>query len=286
MVSIAVEGPAMPQNKTLSPPSGATRTGNGSGVIIGDGIMLTAGHVMYEFNERTNVAARDVRVLSGSTIFWDPRDYLLAYEAIYKSFVTLPTVSDPNRLTISSEHIEINLRTKDIVFVNFGGDVGKNDAGLVTYLNLSDITTKNFGLVSQTKYKRWGQTTREKEVNDGFLSISSTGLRITDLDAITEPGDSGGANWIEFEGREFILGNNVSSTENPKTHSHSSYIRPNEFYQINEKLESAQSGNASDLEPTNLVVGSANSDTAKGTYRADIILGREHNSGDTILNWT
>jgi V8-like Glu-specific endopeptidase len=38
----------VPQNKRLNPPSGSNDLGIGSGVVIGDGVMLTAGHVMYD----------------------------------------------------------------------------------------------------------------------------------------------------------------------------------------------------------------------------------------------
>lgn len=67
----------MPDNKSLVTPIGGSDTGVGSGIMIGDGIMLTAGHVMYEFNE--NNANRQIRHLSGATSFYDPRSYLSQY---------------------------------------------------------------------------------------------------------------------------------------------------------------------------------------------------------------
>jgi hypothetical protein len=113
----------MPRNKSLTPPNGKSGTGIGSGVMIGDGVMLTAGHVMYEFNEETLPENRDIRTLSGATLFWDPRGYLPAYINIFDAFpITLPVVIDPDQ-TISRLFIEPKVTTKDIVFVNFGGDV-------------------------------------------------------------------------------------------------------------------------------------------------------------------
>jgi hypothetical protein len=274
----------MPRNKSLTPPNGKSGTGIGSGVMIGDGVMLTAGHVMYEFNEETLPENRDIRTLSGATLFWDPRGYLPAYIDIFDAFpITLPIVIDPDQ-TISRLFIEPKVTTKDIVFVNFGGDVGSRDAGLVTYLTSSDITTQDFGLIIGTKYKWWGATTGEKEVREGFLALGSVGLTITDPQAITQPGDSGGGNWIEFEGREFIVGNNVAS--NLSTRSLSSYITTSEFNQINQLLSQSQTGNVTQSEPTNLIVGSSGNDgginaPVEGSYRADIILGR---GGNDVLS--
>ncbi|MGL5840056.1 MAG: calcium-binding protein, partial [Sphingorhabdus sp.] len=278
----------MPQNKSLRIPIGRSPnflTNGGSGIMIGDGVMLTAGHVMYEFNEKELRADRAIRTIAGATLFWDPRDYLSAYKATYDAFpASLPVVTDP-RLTISSQFIESQLRTKDIVFVNFGGNVRSSDAGLVTYLTPSDVTTDYFGLVAGTKYKRWGTTTGEKEVRQGYLSLNTIGLEITDPQAITQPGDSGGGNWIEFESREFILGNNVSS--NLTTRSQSSYISQSEFYELNRLLEGQQAaGDKTADEPTNLIVGSSGADGSdsapiNGSFRADIVLGRD---GKDVLN--
>lgn len=84
----------MPDNQTLSPPLSASDTGIGSGVRVGDGVMLTAGHVMFEFNEASNPANRRVRTLSGSTVFWDPRGYETAYNLSYGDTCINPQTID------------------------------------------------------------------------------------------------------------------------------------------------------------------------------------------------
>jgi hypothetical protein len=242
--------------------------------------MLTAGHVMFEFNEASNPANRRVRTLSGSTVFWDPRGYETAYNLIVSGFgAALPSVTNPNT-TFSGEYIEINLRTKDIVFVTWTGNVDENDAGLAVYLTAGDIAQQFFGLNTDTEFERWGDTTRTKAVNYNGLALSGIGLRITDVNAVTKAGDSGGPNYVKFEGKEFIVGNNVSS--NQTTASDSSYISLDEFNEINQRLGLSQSGDVTRTEPTNLIVGSSGADSnVKGTFRADIILGR---SGDDQLN--
>lgn len=53
----------MPQNRSLTPPSGKNATGIGSGVMIGDGVMLTAGHVWLEFDEKPTRGTRTLAAL-------------------------------------------------------------------------------------------------------------------------------------------------------------------------------------------------------------------------------
>jgi hypothetical protein len=130
----------MPKNRTLNTPLGKSSFGIGSGVQIGDGIILTAGHVMYEFNEVDDPSNRSIRTLSGSTIYFDPRNYYSKYESIVMELPN-PLPSPPVGASISSAFIEPNLRYDDIVFVTYGGQVDDSDAGLALYLSPSDITT-------------------------------------------------------------------------------------------------------------------------------------------------
>ncbi|MBX9816044.1 MAG: hypothetical protein K2X76_15205 [Sphingomonas sp.] len=51
--------------ENLPAPTGASDTGIGSGYFIGDGVIITAGHVMFEFNEKNHVADRAIRRMSG-----------------------------------------------------------------------------------------------------------------------------------------------------------------------------------------------------------------------------
>jgi len=42
----------MPENRTLRPPLDANATTDGSGTYVGDGVIITAGHVWLEFEFR------------------------------------------------------------------------------------------------------------------------------------------------------------------------------------------------------------------------------------------
>lgn len=273
----------MPNNKTIDTPYNAGEIGIGSGVIIGDNVMLTAGHVMFEFNLSTTNP--DLRSISGATIYWDPRLYELQYRTIV-SGLTPPYTLPPGGGSYSGAYIEPQLFNSDIVFVSSSSKVGKNDAGIALYLAPSDITQQFFGLTDSTKYYRWGATTgpNSRAVrNDGTgLQISAVGIKIVDPAATTEPGDSGGANWIELDGREFINGNNVNThpATTPRDYSNSTYISFYEFYTLNSMLANFRAGNVSSDEPTNLIVGTATQEFAEGTFRPDIILGK---GGNDIL---
>lgn len=273
----------MPQNRSLTPPSGKNATGIGSGVMIGDGVMLTAGHVWLEFDEKPT---RGTRTLVGSTLYYDPRGYFASYgQAIIGLPSPLPTPGPDN--TISGQYIEPGLVSKDMVFVKYSNStVDDDDAGLVYYIDPEMMEQSSFGLTSGTTYKRWGAISGTRTVTtqitagNGTLSWQALGSSSSQL----QRGDSGGANYITFDGMEFIVGNNISTTLAGVNTA--SYLRENEFYIINHLLEKSPakgsiSGNVTDDEPTNMIVGTANSDgLISGTFRADIILARD---GDEFI---
>ncbi|HYG47425.1 MAG TPA: tandem-95 repeat protein [Allosphingosinicella sp.] len=252
----------------LPAPEGASDIGIGSGYFIGDGVIITAGHVMFEFNEKDNPANRAIRTMSGSSVVYDPR----GYQAQYQSAMMLlpdPVPSPTNPLlSVSGEYIEFGLRASDMVFVTRSGSVDKDDAGLVLYFNRSDITLDDHGLTSGTRYRRHGTTSGTDTATS--LTIGSVGLT---LNIASAQGDSGGGNYIEFEGRRFITGNTVSTNLTSQTHS--TYITQAEFYALNGLLQASQSGNVTASEPTNMLVGSNSGDSGVGTYRADIFLGKD-----------
>ena len=160
----------MPNNETLSPPINGSGTGVGSGVVIGDGVMLTAGHVMFEFNLNPDPTKRlPLRMLNGTTVFYDPRGYEAAYIANVTALpLVLPSVPPPydTLTTFDGYYIEnntfyapISLTTKDMIFVTSTAKVDKDDAGLALYLEPADMVSTNFGLVSGTRYQWWGAAT-------------------------------------------------------------------------------------------------------------------------------
>lgn len=63
----------------------------GTGLVREYGTMLTAGHVMYECNEKVDQADRDVRRLNGTTPNFDSRNYLSQFRSTMMGF------SDPRR---------------------------------------------------------------------------------------------------------------------------------------------------------------------------------------------
>jgi len=257
----------------LPAPSGASGTGIGTGYFIGDGVIITAGHVMFDFNEKNLPADRHIRTMAGSSIYWDPRGYQTQYTNKMMNLANPLPTPGPNQ-TISSEFIEPLLTTSDIVFVTRSGSVDKDDAGLITYLTSSDITAKNFSLTASAHFRRNGTTSGTDTATS--VALDSVGLR---LNIPSAPGDSGGGNYIDFEGKKFIVGNTVSTNQTSFTRS--TYITNSEFFTINQMLQASQSGNVTRDEPTNMIVGSSGGDSAQGTYRADIILGK--GGGDTIL---
>lgn len=265
----------MVANKSLTPPNGSSGTGIGSGIMIGDGLLLTAGHVMFEFNERDDPADRDIRTLSGSSLVYDPRDYYDQYLTRVEGFSDPLPSGIPSGQSFSQFHIERFLTQSDMVVVSRSGSVDDSDAGMALYLSPIDIVSPDGSLVDGTRYRRWGQTTGTETVDWQSLTLSSTGLSWSDSGAQLDGGDSGGANYISFEGREFIVGVNVSVGS---TVSNASYIRSDEFYELNGIMSAAQVGDVTFSEPTNLIIGSvADDNNANGTYRADIILGKGGN---------
>jgi Ca2+-binding RTX toxin-like protein len=84
---------------------------------------------------------------------------------------------------------------------------------------------------------------------------------------------SGGGYTFEFDNKAFLVG--TQSAKNSSS-SFGVYISQGYFEAINTLLLPAQSGNVTEVEPTNLIVGSDTSgDNFTGSFRADIILGRD-----------
>ncbi|HEY0027403.1 MAG TPA: tandem-95 repeat protein [Allosphingosinicella sp.] len=256
----------MPRILLYSPDANGQPNGIGTGWRIGDGVILTAGHVVFEFNEKSNPANRAKVAIPGTTIYYDPREYAAAYDA---QIATLPNpLPSPNsNTTISGQFVEFPLRSKDMIFIEGGGTVNSSDAGIAVYLNPSDIAAPNFSLVSGTTLSRDGRISHK---DPGTVNSMANGGYVFSLTSI--PGDSGGAHLLRLEGKEFVVGNTVTNA------TFATMFTAAEFHQLNRLLSGAQSGNVTSAEPTNLIVGSnAGDGIVFGTYRADIILGRGGN---------
>ncbi|MEO7178944.1 MAG: calcium-binding protein, partial [Allosphingosinicella sp.] len=244
-----------------SPDQSGNATKEGSGYYIGDGVILTAGHVVYEFNEKDDPADRRIHRLSSIQVYDDSLGYLAEYTRIVGG---LP---NPHSRTSDSIEVSVSMRSRDSVLIRGSGSVDRDDAGLVVYLDRSDMVGTNAGLTAGTTIRRTG-------INSTNSSGEVTGFRDVGLvyNHPAVPGDSGGALLLRFDGKSFVLGN-IHST-NQSSESYASYFDYARFVQINGLLlADGQSGNVTRSEPTNLIVGSGSGDTVVGSFRADIVLG-------------
>jgi len=266
-----------------SPDPNGNATEIGTGWRIGDGVVLTAGHVVYEFNEKSALADRSKVTLSGTDVFWDPRTYGLLYDQkISQLGETLPTPSSGQ--TVTTQYIEVPLRSSDMMLISRSGNVGKNDAGLAVYLDQQDLLTTDNGLTNGTVLSRDGRMSQRDQGH--ALSVGNGGY-IFDKESIG--GDSGGANLLNFDDKDFVIGNTVS-TNTVRHTTFSTLFSYNEFIELNRMLATTQTGNVTGNEPMNMVIGSSSADAnATGTYRPDKILGKGGNDnisdGDTSTAW-
>lgn len=294
----------------------------GSGFFIGDNLVLTAGHNLYKFNRAPDPAKWAVLTahqLTPSAL--DTRGYFDLYEAAVDALGTSNSPPLAGRIEARS-----TLRIADTVFIERNGTVESDDAGIIVFLDRNDIVSPDYGLNDDTddiKVVRRGVRTGEvKDVaitpvgaffTEPFLILGDIFGENSDGDnTFAGPGDSGAAVRVQFEKdhpynfntqrrQEFILGNLHSITvRNGRTdirargEGRANYFTKSEFDQINTFLENAvnnsglriQTGNVTDDEPTNLIVGSSGADGSDGaaidgSFRADIVLGR---GDDDFLN--
>lgn len=257
----------------------------GSGYFIGDNLVLTAGHVVYTYNE--SLATPALQQLGSIT----PSDLdIRGYKGLYEQEIGGLTVS----ITAGEVERRTVLRKADTVFVERNGDVNSGDAGIIVFLSQNDILAPDYGLTTDSddiKVRRQGANT---STSDGTLSFDTRGF--LENSAYARGRDSGGALVVRFtndvygfESRDFVLGNIHSifvaagSGVTQRGPAKANYFTFDEFTQINSFLDSREllGGNVTDSEPTNLIVGSADANTADGSFRADIILGR---GGNDILS--
>ncbi len=262
----------------------------GSSYYIGDNMLLTAGHNIYYFNEEDALSQRSIDALSGYTeSTLNLRDY-------HQEFVSyVGNLSDPLPTNNDTDgEVKTNIRLYDTIFLEKSGSVDSDDAGVIVFLDTADIVSSDFGLASTSDtitVSRKGYTT---DASDGALSfLTPGGFLVHDTDA--GPGDSGGALVANFDGsilgigaRSFIIGNihSIQVTSgtglNARGPSRANYFDKGEFDDIMQFLSQNQQGDVTNSEPTNLIVGTDSNDSSIiGSYRSDIILGRD---GDDVIS--
>lgn len=264
----------------------------GGAFQIGDGFALTAGHIIYEHNERFNAKPSRIgisNIIGGGKVpdGGDYRGYRDAYAAAAKSFWSAPPavlpvdsrgITDVNRAGIENKLYEI-----DTVVIRHAGQTTSRDAGLVVFLTDSDMIgsgTLNASMGSSSSVVREGATTGS--VTGNILSANAGSMT---FDVKAEQGDSGGAYLLKYGGQSFVIGTQSSTTA---TRAYGTYFLPGEWDNINDLILANQSGNISIKEPTNLVVGTTAIENIFGSLRADIILARGGadtlNGGDALFS--
>lgn len=239
---------------------------NGSGYRIGDGYVLTAGHVVYEFNSSTSTVITNKSVI-------EYRPYALSY--LTEALDRLAIIAGGGVADMAPEAIEgaASVHVNDSVIIEESGNVDDDDQGLIVFLSNSDL---------QASEALFGSGTQIRMVSDShdraadIISVQSKVFRAND---VVVGGDSGGAFLFETEGKGFVIG--TVSGHLPGSYSVATHFSYDEWRSINAIIGSGLTGNVTLNEPTNMIVGTSSGDSGiEGSYRADIILGRD--GGDVI----
>ena len=180
----------------------------GTGLKIADGLILTAGHVVFEFDRAKHAGLTLSNIISTSNIptLGDLRGYQIAYLA-QASNVPLTRARDPNTT------LEAHIFSKDIVVIQKSGNmVGSNDSGLVRFVNYNDLAS-TANLTAGTTTWRDGNTTNAKTsiITDVFASgyFYFSGA-IDNYQGAADEGDSGAPYYLHFDGKDYALGSHSS----------------------------------------------------------------------------
>ncbi len=270
-----------------APDSNGDPTSRGSGWYIGDGLILTAGHVVYQFNEEDVPADRElVHLTPAETIAPGFERYEIqafqlrdAQGRDYYDYLThlISTLPNPLINTPVGPHLENrgDVQERDRVFVQGNGRVDDGDQGVVTFLDTADAFLPDMGLATTGDTIRLSRQGGSSSNNDGSIVTHTMGFQYT---GPAQGGDSGSAVLMHFDSKRFIFGSIVSvfdPTPPVRGPAQGILFTSANFQSLMAHLETAQSGDVTRNEPTNLIVGSNNGDTATGSYRPDIILGRD-----------
>jgi hypothetical protein len=115
----------------------------GSGYRIGDQYVLTAGHVVYEWN-RLFPPAFDINSLN---VVVDFRNYLANYGSILAGFQsTWPIFTTDGDHVLTNKEIDghpLIARNDSVLLKSGSGNIGPNDDGLVLFLDKNDLLSTN-----------------------------------------------------------------------------------------------------------------------------------------------
>ena len=250
---------------------------------IGDGFWVTAAHVIFEFNEHRDLADREIVSLPSLDTIYLTRSYLSAYDLAARNISRYPegqTVRpfDPRYDTASLE-IESTLVSRDFATIDGTGTVDSTDPGMAVFLDPNDMRAASSSFLTGSTFSRYGQ--QSDDLDGSILQVDGNGAGTLLFSEEAVVGDSGGPYVLEYGGAEYFVGVQSAIIEN-SGQSIGVYWGYNEWLTIHQAmLAVGQSGNVTDIEPTNLVVGSNVRDTFGGSFRADILLGR---GGDDVIN--
>ena len=249
----------------------------GTGFVIGDGYILTAGHVAYDYDHMSDsnpsaITIANIRTSSPGASVSIVDDYR-QYRDQYAIEVSQTYLSSSTNLANDDIEAHAALRAKDSVLIAGAGSVTSSDAGLVVFLDDADIPNLAAILGSGAVVTRYGNTTGA--VTGTILAASNGALRFNQYSV---GGDSGGAYVLDFDSKAYVVGTQSASSA---TQAYGTYLFKAEWDRLNTTMSAGQTLNVTSTEPTNLIVGRATADgIVEGSYRADIILGRD---GDDTL---
>ena len=275
----------------------------GTGWQIGDGFAFTAGHVVYEWNRSRSSPV----IRTSETVSYDPGDYgkvIGALPSLYLATVNseITTEGLPTSYMIpENENLESkrNLINNDRVIIRNSSDVNENDAGIVTFLEDTDLLRID-SLFASSKITRFGTPTGEK---DGvFLHLyglppngGQIGPNVIEFSVTSERGDSGSAYVVDLadEKKGFVVA--VQSANYSDAHGNTideaiaTFFNYSTWTGTNQFISSGHYGDQTHDEPTNMMVGSDSANgKIEGSFRADIILARggddELADGDSALS--
>jgi hypothetical protein len=235
----------------------------GGGWVIGDGFVLTAAHIVFEW-DRLRPGPINI-VDNGASNIIDYR----GYRALFAAKVDQELTANP---TAPRENVDLEaeMTSNDSVVISKSGTtVSATSAGLIGFVAGSTDLPNFKSVLGSTSYLERKTLNSGVDVGD-VLSAGSSAFVFSKTSVL---GDSGGAYLINSDGREYVLG--TQSAALGTTRSIGTYFHVSEVNALTISLVTGKSGNISGLEPTNMLIGSASADTILGGERPDIILGRD-----------
>lgn len=256
----------------LVPVIGPGLDGNGSGYVIGDHLVLTAGHLAFEYDGNQS----NPQITTNQSIAWDGRNYFGQYQT--RVAAEISGGSNPSPM-----FIENKLYASDMVAVTVGSAaVGANSDGLAVFLADADLIDPTAAIGTTTRIIRKGLNTATK-----VGAISNVTADTFDFSRVANtnpnlPGDSGGAYLVSVGGgRDFVIGTQSSNRGNPPSTAIGTHFKEAEWRALTDLALLGKSGNVSGREPVNLLVGTTAGATLHGSARPDIVIGRD---GDDTLD--